>query len=51
MVVNDTYRSNLFLLYPPHMIALAVIFLTAGMQEDVLKGSGVDFGAWFSRFN
>ncbi|KAK7459632.1 RNA polymerase II holoenzyme cyclin-like subunit [Stygiomarasmius scandens] len=27
-IINDTYRSNLCLLYPPHLIAIAAIYLT-----------------------
>ncbi|KAF4615909.1 hypothetical protein D9613_011362 [Agrocybe pediades] len=27
-IINDTYRSNLCLLYPPHLIAVAAIYLT-----------------------
>ncbi|KAI8984896.1 cyclin-like protein [Trametes punicea] len=27
-IINDTYRSELCLLYPPHMIAIAAIYLT-----------------------
>ena len=50
MLVNDTYKSDLPLLYPPHMIALAVIYFTAAMQEEMVMKS-VDFGAWFARFN
>lgn len=28
LIINDTYRSDLCLLYPPHMIAIAAIYLT-----------------------
>ncbi|ORY37603.1 C/H/G cyclin [Rhizoclosmatium globosum] len=48
MLVNDTYRSDLPLLYPPHMIALGVIYLTAAMQERSVE---VDIGAWFAKLN
>ncbi|THU77953.1 hypothetical protein K435DRAFT_70860 [Dendrothele bispora CBS 962.96] len=27
-IINDSYRSNLCLLYPPHLIAIAAIYLT-----------------------
>lgn len=27
-IINDTYRSSLCLLYPPHMIAIAALYLT-----------------------
>ncbi|KAF8335604.1 cyclin-like protein [Amanita rubescens] len=27
-IINDTYRSNICLLYPPHLIAVAAIYLT-----------------------
>ncbi|KAI9349039.1 cyclin-like protein, partial [Obelidium mucronatum] len=49
MLINDTYRSDLPLLYPPHMIALGVIYLTAAMQEKMVES--IDFGLWFSRVN
>ncbi|KAJ3072054.1 hypothetical protein HDU98_004372 [Podochytrium sp. JEL0797] len=51
MLVNDTFRSDLPLLYPPHMIALGVIYLTAAMQEKNLEAAAIDFGAWFARLN
>ncbi|PFH44866.1 hypothetical protein AMATHDRAFT_109840, partial [Amanita thiersii Skay4041] len=28
LIINDTYRSNLCLLYPPHLIAIAALYLT-----------------------
>ncbi|KAK2460057.1 hypothetical protein APHAL10511_007934 [Amanita phalloides] len=27
-IINDTYRSNLCLIYPPHLIAIAALYLT-----------------------
>ncbi|KAJ3345071.1 hypothetical protein HDU83_004438 [Entophlyctis luteolus] len=51
MVVNDVYRSDLILMYPPHMLALGVIYVTAGMQEEAIKASSMDFGKWFADVN
>ncbi|KAJ3214204.1 methylglyoxal reductase (NADPH-dependent) gre2 [Dinochytrium kinnereticum] len=33
MLVNDCYRSDIPLLYPPYMIALCAILVTAGLQD------------------
>ncbi|KAI0299378.1 cyclin-like protein, partial [Multifurca ochricompacta] len=32
-IINDTYRSEICLLYPPHMIAIAAIYLTLVLNE------------------
>ncbi|KAH9974338.1 cyclin-like protein [Lactifluus volemus] len=32
-IINDTYRSELCLLYPPHMIAIAAIYLTLVLND------------------
>jgi cyclin-C len=32
-IINDTYRSELCLLYPPHMIAIAAIYLTLILHD------------------
>ncbi|EIN04317.1 cyclin-like protein [Punctularia strigosozonata HHB-11173 SS5] len=32
-IINDTYRSELCLLYPPHIIAIAAIYLTLVLNE------------------
>lgn len=37
--VNDTYRSTLPLLYPPHMIALAVIFILVPQADLASEAS------------
>ncbi|KAJ7182619.1 cyclin-like protein [Mycena crocata] len=51
-IVNDTYRSELCLLYPPHLIAIAAIYLTCifhpATHETVaahLAASGASAGA------
>ncbi|KAJ3196464.1 hypothetical protein HK101_008871 [Irineochytrium annulatum] len=48
-VVNDCYKADLPLLYPPHMIALAALLLTLGSDENPIPSSGdVDVKEWFS---
>ncbi|KAH9927865.1 cyclin-like protein [Amylocystis lapponica] len=32
-IINDTYRSELCLIYPPHLIAVAAIFLTLALHS------------------
>ncbi|KAH9000560.1 cyclin-like protein [Lactarius hatsudake] len=32
-IINDTYRSEICLLYPPHMIAIAAIYLTLVLND------------------
>jgi cyclin C len=32
-IINDTYRSEICLLYPPHMIAIAAIYLTFVLND------------------
>eukprot|EP00249_Psilotum_nudum_P009746 c22129_g1_i2 orf=322-864(-) len=39
-LVNDTYRTDLILMYPPHMIALACIFVACVLKEK-------DTRTWF----
>ncbi|KAF5334841.1 hypothetical protein D9758_014295 [Tetrapyrgos nigripes] len=36
-IINDTYRSNLCLLYPPHLIAIAAIYLTLVLHAPTYK--------------
>ncbi len=43
-LVNDSYRTDVLLLYPPHIIALACIYLVA-FQKDK------DVSQWFSELN
>jgi len=33
-IINDTYRSNLCLLYPPHLIAITAIYLTLVLHSS-----------------
>ncbi|THG94762.1 hypothetical protein EW026_g6771 [Hermanssonia centrifuga] len=33
-IINDTYRSDLCLIYPPHLIAIAAIYLTLVFHES-----------------
>ncbi len=42
--MNDSYRTDVLLLYPPHIIALACIYLVA-FQKDK------DVSQWFSELN
>lgn len=32
-IINDTYRSDICLIYPPHLIAIAAIYLTIGLHD------------------
>jgi len=36
--INDTYRSELCLLYPPHMVAVAGIYLTLVLSDKTREG-------------
>lgn len=36
-IINDTYRSELCLLYPPHLIAIAAIYLTFVLHEPTRR--------------
>ncbi|KAJ6579550.1 cyclin-like protein [Mycena vulgaris] len=36
-IVNDTYRSELCLLYPPHLIAIAALYLTCVFHPATLE--------------
>ncbi|KAG2500086.1 hypothetical protein HYH03_002363 [Edaphochlamys debaryana] len=42
--LNDSYRSDVNLLYPPHIVALGCLCLAAG-------SCGVDLTAWLQRLN
>ncbi|KAH6561262.1 hypothetical protein BASA62_009966 [Batrachochytrium salamandrivorans] len=33
-VINDTYKTDLMLIYPPHMIALAAIFISTSLPDS-----------------
>jgi cyclin-C len=39
-LVNDTYKMDLILIYPPYMIALACIYIASVLKEK-------DTTAWF----
>jgi len=39
-IVNDTYRMDLILIYPPYMIALACIYISSVLKDK-------DTTAWF----
>jgi len=43
-VVNDTYRTDIPLLYPPHLIAIACLHLACATQSK-------DFKQWFAELN
>lgn len=40
-IVNDSYRTDICLLYPPYLIALAAIYLASFLKDKDLK-------QWFS---
>jgi cyclin C len=44
-IINDTYRSELCLLYPPHMIAIAAIYLTLVLNDKTREAIQAQSGA------
>jgi len=38
-LINDTYRSDICLLYPPHLIAIAALYLTCVLQPSVRQAN------------
>jgi cyclin C len=54
-IVNDSYRTDVSLLYPPHLIALAAIYLTVELNHaDFAPGSAGDqrdMKQWFADLN
>lgn len=54
-IVNDSYRTDVCLLYPPHMIALAAIYLTVVLHhadfEPGSAGDRMDMAQWFADLN
>ncbi|KAG2217473.1 hypothetical protein INT45_010759 [Circinella minor] len=54
-IVNDSYRTDVSLLYPPHMIALAAIYITVVLNHaDFTPGSigdRTDMRQWFADLN
>ena len=52
-IVNDSYRTDAPLVYPPHMIALTAIFMSCVMNEDNIKQEKpqLDLRAWFADLN
>lgn len=54
-IVNDSYRTDVCLLYPPHLIALAAIYLTVVLNHaDFAPGSAGDqrdMKQWFADLN
>lgn len=54
-IVNDSYRTDVCLLYPPHMIALAAIYMTVVLNHaDFVAGSigdKTDMRQWFADLN
>lgn len=54
-IVNDSYRTDVCLLYPPHMIALAAIYITVVLKHaDFAPGSvgdKIDMRQWFADLN
>ncbi|RKO85283.1 cyclin-like protein, partial [Blyttiomyces helicus] len=47
-IVNDTYRTDLCLLYPPHIIALAAVYMTSALNEEAFRVADVDVKTWLS---
>lgn len=43
-IINDTYRTDIPLLYPPHMIAIAAMHMAS-------VSAGKDFKQWFAELN
>ncbi|TPX40527.1 hypothetical protein SeLEV6574_g06569 [Synchytrium endobioticum] len=52
-IVNDTYRTDALLIYPPHMIALTAILMSCVMNEEHIKQEKphLDLRAWFADLN
>ncbi|KAI9485165.1 MAG: cyclin-like protein [Benjaminiella poitrasii] len=54
-IVNDSYRTDVCLLYPPHFISLAAIYLTVVLNHaDFAPGSTgdqLDMKQWFADLN
>ncbi|RUP49767.1 hypothetical protein BC936DRAFT_141521 [Jimgerdemannia flammicorona] len=54
-IVNDSYRCDVCLLHPPHMIALAAIYLTVVLNHADFAPGGPgdkrDMRAWFADLN
>ncbi|KAI8371344.1 cyclin-like protein [Radiomyces spectabilis] len=54
-ILNDSYRTDVCLLYPPHMIALAALYLTVVLNHaDFAPGSvgdRTDMRQWFADLN
>ncbi|KAI8635949.1 cyclin-like protein [Parasitella parasitica] len=54
-IVNDSYRTDVSLLYPPHLISLAAIYLTVVLNHaDFAPGSAGeqrDMKQWFADLN
>jgi cyclin C len=48
-IINDMYRSDLPLLYPPHMLALGAMLMATSINEQASKK--VDVRAWFAKIN
>ncbi|KAL5992110.1 hypothetical protein ACLOJK_013025 [Asimina triloba] len=47
-LVNDTYRMDLILVYPPYMIALACIYIATALKDkDATALKDKDATAWF----
>ncbi len=41
-IINDTYHSELCLLYPPHVFAIAAIYLTLVLHTSIQTDVGQD---------
>jgi len=49
-IINDSYRTDVYLMYPPHIITLACIYLS-GFSKDTNNGRQSKISHWFSELN
>ncbi|KAJ1973351.1 RNA polymerase II holoenzyme cyclin-like subunit [Dimargaris xerosporica] len=47
-LVNDSYRTDVALLYPPHMLALAALYITCVLNQASMTR---DMKSWFAKLN
>ncbi|CAO3675541.1 unnamed protein product [Rhizopus stolonifer] len=51
-IINDSYRTDVCLLYPPHLIALSAIYLTVVLNHtDSTLNESKDMKQWFAGLN
>ena len=49
-IINDTYRSDICLLYPPYLIALACLHMAAVMKKKDIKAWLVPVATLYSSY-